>query len=509
MADPTRLSGSNQAQSLGEGYALRAPGMHGTAELFRRRSAEGRAVPRSNEVQKDELDTALRSENITEIRQIDVVLERQPGPGRARGVRASEGTGMMELQVPDLGPETGQLVLGCDETGVLRWHLPVDEDGVQPPGRRGTGGVKRFLIPATSLPEASEEDAGRRGLIGAIGKKLLKVLVYPVVDPVIGAVGEFFARKWEEKKRPYGLRDYTPDDRREPGGRPLGQGDWGRLSQGRSLLFVHGTFSTAHSGFSQIPDDVFESLYRHYEGRVFAFDHHTMSSDPAANVRWMMDHVPDGTNLEVDIICHSRGGLVSRTLAEKPSVFGLDTAAVDVSRLVFVGVPNSGTLLTRPDHIMQMIDRLTTVINLFPSGLVVEVLEAIITVVKVLSHGLLSGLDGLTAMNPEGDFLATLNRGRPSSGEYFGIAADYEPEHAGLKALIAGTAADSVMDMVFEDAANDLVVPELGVYGKNESELFPLPKSHLLQIPADKGVVHTQMFAHRDISAKLSTWLRA
>jgi hypothetical protein len=88
---------------------------------------------------------------------------------------------------------------------VLTWHLPVDDQQqVQPSTKRGSGGTKRFLIPASLPQPAPTADGAKRSLIGVIGKKLLKVLVYPLLDPVIGKVSELFAEHWEQKKRPYG-----------------------------------------------------------------------------------------------------------------------------------------------------------------------------------------------------------------------------------------------------------------------------------------------------------------
>jgi hypothetical protein len=180
------------------------------------------------------------------------------------------------------------------------------------------------------------------------------------------------------------------------------------------LLFIHGTFSTAHGAFALIEPAAFKTLFDRYDGRVFAFNHFTLSHDPRRNVEWLAGQLPGGDSLELDIVCHSRGGLVARTIAEQPSVFGLDTSRFKVRRIVFVGVPNSGTLLAHPDHMMKMIDRFTTALNVFPGGAVTETLEAIITAVKVLAHGALKGLQGLASMQPDGEFLKKLNQGAPA-----------------------------------------------------------------------------------------------
>lgn len=399
-------------------------------------------------------------------------------------------------------------MLACDETGVLTWHLPVTADlRVESPAARGVSGVKRFRIPATLPRPAPPTAARRRSFLGVVERKLLKVLVYPVTDPIIGAISEFFAERWEGRNRPYELRGFAPGDFRGPAASALGPADWERLAVGRALLFIHGTFSTAHEAFNQIPDATFAALHQRYGGRVFAFDHFTLSHDPRRNVEWLLGQVPSGRPLEVDVVCHSRGGLVARVLAERPSIFGLDTSRVAVRRIVFVGAPNHGTLLAHPDHMVKMIDRLTTALNLFPSGPVTKTLEALITAIKVIGHGALKGLDGLASMRPDGDFLRTLNQGSPPGGGYYAIAADYEPEDQGLRALLTGSVRDAVMDRVFEQVANDLVVPEPGVYGENGSGAFPIPDARLIKVPARAGVVHTTFFGYPATSQKLLEWL--
>ena len=508
-----RLTGGVQPVELGNGYFIRAPGVVGEAELKRPRSLAERTRSRTPDDGTAELDAAFAAAGMTEVRQIDLSVRPRRSAAASTTLRSvDERQDALELMVPDFGSDTGQIVLACDETGVLTWHLPIDDAGtVEPPTTRGSGGTKRYRIPATPVtPPAGGgggSDETTRSLLGVVGRMLLKVLVYPVTDPVVGAVSAFFAERWEAHYRPYGLRRFAPDTFREPAGATIGDGDWARLAEGPALLFVHGTFSTAHSAFHQIPDDVFAELYSRYEGRVFAFDHFTLSHDPAANVRWFDEHLP-ALDLDVGIVCHSRGGLVARTLAERPTSLGLGASQLRVRRVVFVGVPNAGTLLTDPKHMVAMIDRLTTALNLFPSGPVAEVLEAIITAIKVIGHGALSALEGLASMRPDGAFLATLNAGRPACDRYYAIGADFAPVDAGLKALVAGTVADAVLDRVFEGTPNDLVVPKPGVFQAEGAGAFAVPVEHRLQVPAAAGVIHTTLFGHREATDRILDWLR-
>jgi len=75
-----------------------------------------------------------------------------------------------------------------------------------------------------------------------------------------------------------------------------------------------------------------------------------------------------------------------------------------------------------------------------------------------------------------------------------------------LRGVVSGVA-DSVLDQVFGDAENDLVVPTGGVYQKNGSARFPLPSERVLLFGATQGVNHTQLFRHPSVSEKLLSWL--
>jgi hypothetical protein len=336
----------------------------------------------------------------------------------------------------------------------------------------------------------------------------LKVLVYPITDPIFGAATDAIAGLWEKKHRPYALRTVTPDNYLAPlrlngsdtGVVPLSRddaGEWQRLSAGRALLFVHGTFSTTHGGFGGLPLAVMQELATRYGGRVIGFDHPSLSHDPRRNVAEFFEHVPAGTTLDVDIVCHSRGGLVSRELdqAGRPDL--------KVGRIVFVGVPNAGTALADPNHMVSMIDRLTSALNLLPDGTLSTVLESLLTAVKVIGRGGLKSLDGLAAMNPTGAYLPALAAGTQGGATYVAITADYEPTDTAFGSLVLNGA----VDRIFENARNDLVVPTDGVFQANAPS-FPIPVASLLKIAPSNGVLHTTYFRHQPVHEALLRWLK-
>lgn len=499
----TQLSGSNQSVSLGPGYALRTPGFRGTAEMRPAAPAGSRSAMRGAEAFGGALDEALANTNVTEVRQIDMTLQPLPGAaGAGRSMRSADAPATVELEVPDAGPDSGQLVLAIDDSGAIQWIFP--EQRAAAGAARGAGGVI-FRIPV--IVGAPPADAARsRSLFGAIGRRLLKVLVYPITDPIVGAITDAFARRWEEKNRPYRMRDFTPDNYTLRDAKTLSAADVATLAAGQPvLLFVHGTFSTANGGFGGIARDTIVELHRRYGGRVIAFEHPTLADDPGANVRTLLASLPSG-GLDVDIVCHSRGGLVSRLLAEAPAALGIDAGKVRVRRIVLGAVPNAGTILTDADHMVDMIDRLTTAVSLAPGGVVTEMLEAMITALKVIGHAGLKSLAGLASMQPQGAFLKSLNGPGSKPADYFALAANFEPTDRGLRAVVTG-AIDGAVDEIFGEANNDLVVPTDGVFAENGNARFPVPDGKRLVYGAADGVMHTNIFDQARSSERLLAWL--
>jgi pimeloyl-ACP methyl ester carboxylesterase len=501
------LDGSGASVNIGQGYALRAPGMTANGK-----SSEGprKAGTRSAAAKElPALDAALLGTNVTEVKQIELNdVRTQPQSGTTRGTRAPNGDDALELEVPAPDAKQGCIVLSVVD-GALSWHVPLNADNsVAAPTKSATrgGGGEKFLFRIPNTAPAAKAGAAQRGVIGAIGQKLLKVLVYPITDPLLGPVGEHFARKWETNKRPYGVRTFTPENYQKADAGAFTDADWTRMAEGRALMFVHGTFSTAHGGFMQLPATALQELSDMYNGRVFAFNHFSLSDDPRTNVEAFLKMMRDaGVKLDVDIICHSRGGLVSRAFAERADT----TGDFKVGSVVFVGTPNAGTLLAQPDHMMSMIDRYTTALNVIPAGPITEVLEAIVTTVKVVAHAAMKSLDGLMSMDPIGGYLADVNKPSTIATKYYAIASNFEPNTdatAPLKTIIKERVGNAVVDRIFKEAANDLVVPTDGVFTSGGPG-FPLATTARLVFPPEKGVWHSSYFEQPETVAHIKAWL--
>jgi hypothetical protein len=66
---------------------------------------------------------------------------------------------------------------------------------------------------------------------------------------------------------------------------------------------------------------------------------------------------------------------------------------------------------------------------------------------------------------------------------------------------------DLLLDTVFGEAGNDLVVPTDGVFQTNGSSRFPLDAGRVLLFEPREGVSHTTLFQHDKVSQRLLAWL--
>ncbi len=498
MADYTLPPGPARTD-LGGGYTLHTTNLGGRLVVHPPEGARALAA--------DPLDAAIADAGL----RIDRVLELPPAPQLPPAVRDMADT--THAAAPEA---TLDIVVGEGEACVLlvedtervdghefttcSWIIPDNAHELRAAGAaRDLEMPLRFTIPIR--PAAPPLVLGARGL-GAVVKKI-KSLVFKVTDPLLGPIIHGFARKWETHHRPAFTRTFGPDDyRTDDSSFPrLDDAGWQRLSQGRALLFVHGTFSTC-GAFSSLNPEVLVELSRRYDGRLFAFNHPSLTADPRENALAFLGSLPDSVKLDVDIVCHSRGGLVARQIAALGRVQG----SVTVRRIVFVGATNAGTLLADPDHMVEMIDRFTTIAKFVPQGTVAKIIDALILAIKVIGHGFLSDLEGLAAMNPGGDFIKTLNVPGEAGPEMFAIASDFEPK-PDTPFLSLTRVGDATVDRVFENAANDLVVPREGVFAKNGAAGFPITNARCLLFGPSDGVIHTEFFAEVRTGTQLLEWL--
>ena len=205
------------------------------------------------------------------------------------------------------------------------------------------------------------------------------------------------------------------------------------------------------------------ALHAAYGGRVVAFDHHSVSVTPKENAELLAGLVPDGAALEVDLVTHSRGGLVGREIAG-------DAGDLTVAGLVMVASPNAGTVLADREHLSDLLDRITDLAQFVPDNGVTETIGLVLAVLKQLAVGAVGGLDGIMAMNPSEDYLEKLNARPAPDAVLRAVAADYEPPQG---APLARVARDGATDLVFKAVDNDLVVPTGGCWDVDGRRRLP------------------------------------
>ncbi|HYF63930.1 MAG TPA: hypothetical protein VD886_14005, partial [Herpetosiphonaceae bacterium] len=252
-----------------------------------------------------------------------------------------------------------------------------------------------------------------------------------------------------------------------------------------------------------LPPATLDRLRQRYGDRVFAFNHPSVHQTPPENIARLLGELPN--NMELDIVTHSRGGLVGRELirqlADQPG------RQVRVGKAVLVASPNRGTPLANGDHWIEMLDRYTNLIAQAPDTVATLILEGVLTLVKIIGHAALEALPGLHAMLPDGEYLRGLNASPPSTTRYHALVADYQPNDPGWLNRFCKRVQDKLIDGLFEEA-NDGVVPTSGGYGvTRDGSGWQIPPEQRRAFATADGVSHSTFFAHPTVNEALLRWL--
>lgn len=402
-----------------------------------------------------------------------------------------------------------QVIWYQDESGGVSWHFPDgflerakvgrSPEGTQRSVRRAAHGatftIRTRTAGARRAFATGQPSTRLRGPIVKLGRKIFKVLMVPL-SKVIARPLEKIVGRIEGKKRQELIRRLTADDYRRLVTEPFS--DWKSLDGKRSLLVVHGIFSSTHGMLSGFPPMAMERLIAAYGGRAIALDQITVSRSPEQNaadfLRGVKKARPNG-RFEFDVLCHSRGGVVSRTLAERGRSLVPDHNC-SFRSVYFVAAPNAGSPLADAEHMVEMIDVFTNLITNFPDGPVLYAIEIVLAIVKLIAYTAETRLPGIAAMGTEGYIPGVLNAAPAPdpAPRYAASCSDYEPG-SGDNGLLNGRLADSVIDRVFGQAADDLVTPRDGVFAANGHPLFPIAGPVVYD--ASEHVWHSDFFRRR------------
>ncbi len=487
-------------------------GIGGTGVLHQRRP-DGRRL-RSARVPA-ELDTgaefqaALDALGIQEQETLIVEADASSAP-------AGDGTAVLAPSVP-AGDTAPRVVLYVDESGGMSWHFaaPPATRARLRSGARSSG--PEFVIPLRqrAVRETLAKGMPRRrlrGVITKVGRKLFKVLVLPLASKLLQDPVLWVAEKVEGHLRQPLVWHPTPDNYRQAPDQQQPFTGWDRLKGGSVLLIVHGIFSSVQGMLSRLPRSAMEEWHTRYGGRVIAYNHPTVSVSPEENARVLLQQLKSGLGhgeVVVDILCHSRGGIVSRALTERGSLL-VPNHPARVRSIYFVATPNAGSPLGDADHMVDMIDLFTNVIGHLDDGPVTYSLEVIVGLVMLLGHAGVTALPGIAALGTAGSYITdVLNKGGSNAALYAAAASNFEPQPGRENGWLIDRLGDPLLDRVFTRGGvhipNDLIVPQQGVFARNGHPMFPIRNK--LVYEAEDGIWHSAFFAQARTLAHLASHL--
>lgn len=484
--DTFQTQGKERPESISVAdYQLLAPNLFMRVEDHGR---DGRLVRSDgNELAIEALEKACAASDVRVMREFKIDLEGAAGNAAVK--RSDE-----ELEISQdmplmlMTPANEQLqsaLLHQDEFGEVRWILP--ETNVP-------GGKNKFSLPPVKA------GMPHRGPVTKKIRRIVKVIAWLAGD-VIGHTATQLVTIWENRNRPYGLLGYN-------NGQLTGQPNYDRLKTGKSLLFLHGTFSTAPAAFAGLLADShrMKAIEQAYEGRIFAFNHPSLHASPAGNIQELNARIPDALRgAKVDIVTHSRGGLVGRELMAQTQA-GLGPG-LQVEKAILVAAPNRGTILTNEEHWISLIDTYTNLLLSLPDNAITIVLEGIISLIKILAGQTVKALPGLQSMRPDGDYLKGLEqRSIGDTNRVYTMGANYLPKGKSVVDIAKAVALKVVLQKIFGENS-DMVVPTGGSLDLGPDSALPIPPERQMLFDTDSLVNHINFFNSDLVNQQLVDWL--
>lgn len=282
-----------------------------------------------------------------------------------------------------------------------------------------------------------------------------------------GSVTLAVVREFEQHSKPEGFINLSRCYRA-----PATAADLAQARGRKVLLFVHGIFSSTAGAFGDLgdatdPASTMSQLLKRYDQQVFGYDHWTLAKTPQQNAVDLLNAMPPDAGWDVDIVCHSRGGLVMRSLLavvadgaapdtpELKQIAALRQGRIHgVGRACFIAAANQGSPLADPDEIRDFLN----VAGLLASGSACLALDLVIGLAKyVVSSGF--GLPSIQALSSTSQLVADLNDSATllSAATAYYARADFN--YGGSRLLETGV----FLDQFLIKADNDLVVPYDGV----------------------------------------------
>ncbi len=395
-----------------------------------------------------------------------------------------------------------QAVVLMDRGGYYSWHVP--KPGVR--ALRGDGSATATIALDTRAPGGGP---ATRGLLDGIRAFVLRfsapIIVAAAIKVLEAGVDEGLVHITSTDPKAW-----VPVDSLSAVNLPGG-------GSARILLLVHGTFSSTVGGFGSLTTDSGKDFLERALGAydaIIGFDHRTLSVDPLTNARDLLQKlsVPQAEGAVVDVICHSRGGLVVRGLAEH--LLPAANWSGSINNIVFVGVPNAGTNFADAKRWSRLVDVYTNLLltsaplenDFLAKAIAGSAIKTVGILVKYLAAYAAddNGVPGLGAMRPNGDFIRKLNRKQPKQPEgeqpWLVISSDFHAAAGQAKLRVIEGIVDELLDK-----ANDLVVDSKSMAA------IDAPLGALVRETRDFGtnsaIYHTNYFAKAEVVASIQSWL--
>lgn len=415
---------------------------------------------------------------------IEIVAEQSVSIVQARRSAATVDVIAAQLHVTD---ESAYVIAVRHPSGALTFHVPLERRSV------AAGHELRFEVRSRSLADSS---TARRGPISRVVKFVTMKLITPLVDRALPKLAAAWERRaWQQRRLDEGWHRVTREsllagrlERVQPKA-ALG------ASRQRSLLLIHGTFSNAVGCFAALTrtsGDFFDSMQARYGERIFAFNHFTVSKTPQENARDLLAALPAGPHT-FDVITHSRGGLVLRSLVEQSEAFGALRSRFELGRAVLVAAPNEGTPLATGARWQQTLGWLANLLEILPDNPFTFGAELIAEGLAWLAARATGRMPGIAAMDATGELIGELrlSDGAPAN-RYAALVSNYEADSGVLQRML-----DVGVDAFFA-TANDLVVPTEGGWRVPMGSAATLPAAAIGCFGPGGNIVDTTPVFHNN-----------
>lgn len=249
------------------------------------------------------------------------------------------------------------------------------------------------------------------------------------------------------------------------------------------LVLIHGTLSNTREAFGELQKGdsaIWNGLFDLYGGQIIALDHKTLSVSPLQNAIDFLEQCPTG--FKIDVLSHSRGGLVADILAKcdyRNTVIGFNdtelgivqdkdksthelmqtinklarTKRITIGKVVRVAAPSSGTtiLSKRVDHFLNLMLNAVSLALGAATPLYTIVKTFLLELIKLKADP--EAMPGLSSMVPDSYFQKVLNNpDNLVASDLYNISGDAEVGGFNLDSLKV------ILANLFYSSPNDLVV---------------------------------------------------